>query len=62
MIEKNVIFEIGCEEIPARFMSRFLKELKSRSAQELKAERIGYSKIETYGTYRRLVLYIEKID
>ncbi|NQU16478.1 MAG: glycine--tRNA ligase subunit beta [Candidatus Saganbacteria bacterium] len=58
---KNLLLEIGCEEIPARFMSVLLKELKSKSAQELKASRISYSNIETYGTYRRLVLYVENL-
>lgn len=58
----NSLLEIGCEEIPARFMPGFLKDLKEKAAEKLKRERLSYKKIETLGTYRRLTLYIEDLS
>ncbi|MEA3492774.1 MAG: glycine--tRNA ligase subunit beta [Candidatus Margulisiibacteriota bacterium] len=58
----NSLLEIGCEEIPARFMPGFLKDLKEKAQEKLKRERLSYKKIETLGTYRRLTLYIEDLE
>jgi glycyl-tRNA synthetase beta chain len=55
----KALLEIGCEEIPARFMPGFLKDLKEKAELKLKDARLSFSKIETLGTYRRLTLYIE---
>lgn len=55
----NSLLEIGCEEIPARFMPALLDDLKKKTEEKLKANKIEYSKIETLGTPRRLTLYIE---
>jgi len=57
----NALLEIGCEEIPARFMPGFLKDLKEKATEKLKQERINFSNVQTLGTYRRLTLYIEDI-
>jgi len=57
----NALLEIGCEEIPARFMPGFLEDLKKKAEEKLTAERISFGKMETLGTYRRLTLYIENI-
>jgi len=57
----NALLEIGCEEIPARFMPGFLEDLKKKAEDKLRRERITYTKIRTLGTYRRLTLYIENI-
>lgn len=58
----NVLLEIGCEEIPARFMPGFLKDLKTKAEEKLKRERVTFERIETLGTCRRLALYIENIS
>ncbi len=58
----NALLEIGCEEIPARFMPGFLKDLREKAEEKLRQERIGFAKVETLGTYRRLTLYIEDIS
>lgn len=57
----NALLEIGCEEIPARFMPGFLKDLKEKAEEKFTRERIKFARIETLGTYRRLTLYIENI-
>ncbi|MEE8638592.1 MAG: glycine--tRNA ligase subunit beta, partial [Candidatus Margulisiibacteriota bacterium] len=58
----NALLEIGCEEIPARFMPGFLEDLKQKAEEKLRRERIGFGKIQTLGTYRRLTLYVEDIS
>ncbi len=60
-VSLNALLEIGCEEIPARFMPGFLADLKQKAEEKLKAERIGFGQVITLGTYRRLTLYIENI-
>ena len=57
----NTLLELGCEEIPARFMPGLLADLKMKAEEKLRRERIGFGKIETIGTSRRLVLSIENI-
>jgi glycyl-tRNA synthetase beta chain len=61
-MKHNVLFEIGCEEIPARFVSGFLADLKVKTEEKLKRERLGFSNIITLGTSRRLVLFVENLD
>ncbi|MBU0502509.1 MAG: glycine--tRNA ligase subunit beta, partial [Candidatus Margulisbacteria bacterium] len=55
----NALLEIGCEEIPARFMPGFLVDLKAKAEEKLAAYQLAFSKVETLGTYRRLTLVIE---
>ncbi|MDD5594357.1 MAG: glycine--tRNA ligase subunit beta, partial [Candidatus Margulisbacteria bacterium] len=55
----NALLEIGCEEIPARFMPEFLKDLKLKAEEKLKRERLTFTHIATVGTFRRLTLFIE---
>ncbi|MFZ5946063.1 MAG: glycine--tRNA ligase subunit beta [Bacillota bacterium] len=57
----NLLLEIGTEEIPAKFMPPALKQLKESAQQKLAELRLEYSRIETYGTPRRLVLEIRDL-
>ncbi len=60
-MKKDLIFEIGTEEIPARYMAKTLKEFRSIAENIFDENRISYSKIATYGTPRRLTLYAENV-
>ncbi|OGC24395.1 glycine--tRNA ligase subunit beta [candidate division WOR-1 bacterium RIFOXYB2_FULL_42_35] len=55
----NALLEIGCEEIPARFMPGVLADLKKKTEEKLQQERLSFSQVQTLGTYRRLTLYVE---
>jgi glycyl-tRNA synthetase beta chain len=55
------IFEIGTEEIPSQYIDNMLKSLKSNAKNILNQLRIDYSNISTFGTPRRLILYVEGI-
>lgn len=52
------IFELGCEEIPARFMMGFIRELTQQTEKALSAYRLSAESVRVVGTYRRLVIDI----
>lgn len=56
--KENFLFEIGTEEIPARFMAPVLKQLKENAAKELRDARLTYGDIQVYGTPRRIALVV----
>lgn len=59
---KTLLFEIGVEEIPARFIEP-AKEGLSRLLQEnLNASRITFSAIEAYATPRRLTAFVHDLS
>lgn len=58
----EVLFEIGVEELPARFIDRAEKELSDRTVAWLKEERIGFEEVTTFSTPRRLAIRIKGID
>ena len=57
-MNKNYLLEIGVEELPARFVSNAMNQIKSYSLEILKKENIEYSNVEVYSTPRRLSLLI----
>ncbi|MDD2432137.1 MAG: glycine--tRNA ligase subunit beta [Clostridia bacterium] len=57
----DYLLEIGTEEIPAKFMSSALVQLKDLAAQKLQAQRLKYKTIRTMGTPRRLALLVEDL-
>ena len=59
---KELLLEIGTEEIPAGFIPRALIDLESLAKKELEANRIDFNGIKTLGTPRRLVLVIESVS
>ena len=48
------MFEIGTEEIPAKFMPGILKQLKELAAAKMQELRIPFEDITVYGTPRRM--------
>ncbi|MCI6152907.1 MAG: glycine--tRNA ligase subunit beta [Fusobacterium perfoetens] len=55
----RLLFEIGMEENPARFLVNALNDLKNNLSKKFKDERIKYEDIKTFGTPRRLVILVE---
>ena len=55
---KDVILEIGTEEIPSRFIVSMLGTLKALAAESLAQLRIPFNDVRTYATPRRLVLSV----
>lgn len=59
---KDLLFEIGIEEIPARFMEPALNQLQTIMTESLAEAGLQYEKLATYGTPRRITLMIEGLD
>lgn len=57
-MKKEYLLEIGTEEIPAGFVLPALENLKERFVILLNENKITYEAIETFGTPRRMTLYI----
>lgn len=51
---EKLLFEIGTEEIPAKFMPGILKQLKELAAAKMQELRIPFEDITVYGTPRRM--------
>ena len=56
---KDLLFEIGAEEIPAGFMPNILGQLKQLAETKLHDAHLPFESIETYGTPRRLALIVK---
>lgn len=57
----ELLLEIGCEEIPARFIPRALADLRAKAAKALKDLRLEHEEIMTAGTPRRLALSVRGV-
>lgn len=62
MSAKDLLFEIGTEEIPARFMPKALADIRQYAEEELASAHIEHSGIKTECTPRRIVLTVEKLS
>src|SRR6185312_17544420 len=55
----DLLFEIGCEEIPAKMLTRALADLPGAVKAKLDAARLEYKSIKTLGTPRRLAVIVK---
>ncbi|HHW92260.1 MAG TPA: glycine--tRNA ligase subunit beta, partial [Firmicutes bacterium] len=55
---KDLLLEVGTEEIPARFMPATLEQLETMARERLAEARLNFSTIQVSGTPRRLALYV----
>ena len=55
---KELLFEIGTEEIPSTYMPGMIAALKERAEVAFGEARLDYEGLETFGTPRRLVLHV----
>lgn len=58
---EKLLFEIGTEEIPAKFMPGILKQLKELAAAKMQELRIPFEDITVYGTPRRMAFIAEGV-
>ena len=58
---KDLLFEIGTEEIPARFMAGALSQLENIARNKFDELRVGYRDIQVLGTPRRLALIVRDV-
>lgn len=58
---EKLLFEIGTEEIPAKFMPGVLKQLKELAAAKMQELRIPFEDITVYGTPRRMAFIADGV-
>lgn len=58
-MSKNLLLEIGTEEIPAHVMPGILAELKENAEKAFSDNRIEFASVRTIGTPRRAALLVE---
>ena len=61
MMEKELLLEIGTEEIPAAFLPKALGDMEEIIGKELAENRIAHGEIRTMGTPRRLFLAVDGV-
>jgi glycyl-tRNA synthetase beta chain len=57
----DLLFEIGCEEIPAGFMPPALQQLQDDLSRALAAARLGCGEVQSLGTPRRLAVFARDV-
>ncbi|MBU2261421.1 MAG: glycine--tRNA ligase subunit beta, partial [Proteobacteria bacterium] len=58
---KELLLEIGTEEIPAAFLPKALTDMAEITRKELAANRIRHGEVRTMGTPRRLFLCVDGV-
>jgi len=56
---KDLLLEIGLEEVPAKFMPPALAQLKELAQNTLQEQRVNFTEVITHGTPRRIVLAVK---
>ena len=57
----DMLFEIGCEELPASYIEPALQQMREQTEAWLKENRLESGEISTLATPRRLALHIESL-
>ena len=62
MDKQDLLLEIGCDELPARFLKRLSDDLGAGIQRELDKINLHYTNVETYGSPRRLAVLVSGLD
>ncbi len=58
----NFLLEIGIEEIPARFLTMIVEDLRAKLESALKDKSIGYVKVSGFGSMKKIIAYVDGIS
>ncbi|MBA4493165.1 glycine--tRNA ligase subunit beta [Paenactinomyces guangxiensis] len=61
MNKQDLLIEIGCEEIPARFVEGAVEQLGEKLSEWLTSRRISFDAYQTYATPRRLAVLVSSV-
>jgi glycyl-tRNA synthetase beta chain len=61
MMSRDLILEIGTEEIPASYLPPALKQIQELAKKELTAQRIAFGETKAFATPRRIVLHVTDV-
>jgi len=59
---KDLLLEIGLEEVPARFVRGAMNQLREKTAKWLETARIGHGSIEAFATPRRITVLVRGVE
>ncbi|WP_312093221.1 glycine--tRNA ligase subunit beta [Niallia sp.] len=62
MNKRDLLLEIGLEEMPARFIPASIKALKEKMEAWLSEKQLGYSSVQAFSSPRRLALVVAGLD
>ena len=57
-MSKNLLLEIGTEEMPANMMSGIVEQMHALAGAKLNEARIAFEKVDVYATPRRLAVIV----
>ncbi|MET3850382.1 MULTISPECIES: glycine--tRNA ligase subunit beta [unclassified Paenibacillus] len=60
-MSKDLLFEIGLEEVPARFLRAAMEQLEERMVKWLEQSRIAHGEVHSYATPRRLAVLVKSV-
>lgn len=60
-MKHSFLFEIGCEEIPARFVREAAEQFTEKVGKWFAEQRISIGSIQTFATPRRLAVLVEEV-
>ncbi|OGS37978.1 MAG: glycine--tRNA ligase subunit beta [Elusimicrobia bacterium RIFOXYD2_FULL_34_30] len=61
-MNRDILLEIGTEEIPSGYINPVIEQLKIKSENEFRSARLEFKKIDVWATLRRLVLYVTEVS
>jgi glycyl-tRNA synthetase beta chain len=61
-VAKDLLLELGCEELPASFIEPALADLRKVFTERATAARLGYGEVRTFGTPRRLAIWVKAVE
>lgn len=62
MNKRDLLLEIGLEEMPARFISASIQSLKEKMEAWLAEKQLGYASVQAFSSPRRLALLVTDLD
>lgn len=62
MTKKDLLLEIGLEEMPANVVTDSMNQLAEKVGKWLAEKKIGYQKLQTFSTPRRLAVLVTEVD
>src|SRR5699024_2357889 len=62
IMKRDILLEIGLEELPARFIDTAMNQLVNKAEEWLKEHRLSFKEILPYSTPRRLAIVVKSVD
>ncbi|ACX64054.1 MULTISPECIES: glycine--tRNA ligase subunit beta [Paenibacillus] len=60
-MSKDLLFEIGLEEVPARFLRAAMEQLQDKLVKWLETSRIAHGEVTAFATPRRLAVWVQNV-